>query len=87
MDARVKKKQQEESIFGAITKFDSRINSWGDLVRESRATPNRCTYSMHLSVFSKLGGTQSESFSTRSEQNSTQRVVPSQIEHSATSSQ
>jgi hypothetical protein len=34
-------------------RFDSQINSWRDLVRESGATPNRWTYSVHLSVFSK----------------------------------
>jgi hypothetical protein len=40
---------------------------------------------MHLSVFLKLGGTQSEPLGTRLEPNSTQRVVPSRIEHSSTS--
>jgi hypothetical protein len=45
------------------------------------ATPNRCTYLLHLSTFLKnLGGTRSELFSTRPEPNSTQRVVPSRIE-------
>jgi hypothetical protein len=51
------------------------------MVRESGATPNRCTY-LH---FQKLGGTQSEPFSTRPEPNSTQQVIPSRTEHSATS--
>jgi hypothetical protein len=44
-------KREKESTFGVIAKFDSRINSLGDLVRDSGATPNRCTYLVHLSVF------------------------------------
>jgi hypothetical protein len=43
MDSQIKR--EKESTFGVITKFDSRINSWGDLVCETGATPNRCTYS------------------------------------------
>jgi hypothetical protein len=41
-DSRIKR--QKESAFGVIAKFDSRINFWGDLVWESGATSNRCTY-------------------------------------------
>jgi hypothetical protein len=58
-------------------RFDSRINSWRNLVRESGggATPNRCTYSVHLTTFSKkLEETWSESFNTRPEPRSTWRV-------------
>jgi hypothetical protein len=40
----------------------------------------RCT-NLH---FQKLGGTQSEPFSARPESNSTQQVIPSRTEHSAT---
>jgi hypothetical protein len=36
-------KREKESTFGVIAKFDSWINSW-DLVWESGAIPNRCTY-------------------------------------------
>jgi hypothetical protein len=54
-DSRIKR--EKESTFGGIAKFDSQINSWGDLIRESGATPNRYTYSMQLSAFwKKLGG-------------------------------
>jgi hypothetical protein len=41
------------SAFEVQAKFDYQINSWRDLVWESGATANRCTYSMHLSAFSK----------------------------------
>jgi hypothetical protein len=34
-------------------KFDSRINFW-DLVWESGATPIKCTYPVHLSIFSRF---------------------------------
>jgi hypothetical protein len=37
-------RHENESTFRAIAKFDSQINSWGDLVWESGATLNRCTY-------------------------------------------
>jgi hypothetical protein len=41
------------------------------------------TYLVHQSVFLKLGETRSEALSTQPELNGTQRVLPSQIEHSA----
>jgi hypothetical protein len=55
-------KREKESTFGVLAKFDSRINSWGDLVRESGARPNRCTY-----VLKETRWTRSEPFITRPE--------------------
>jgi hypothetical protein len=72
---------RKESKFWVTTKFDFRINSWRDLVQESRATVNRCIY-LH---FNHLGGTQSELFSTRSWPISTQLVILDKAQHSATS--
>jgi hypothetical protein len=44
-------KREKELTFDVIAKFDSQINSRGDLVLESEATPNSCTYSVQLSAF------------------------------------
>jgi hypothetical protein len=44
-------KREKELTFDVIAKFDSQINSQGDLVLESEATPNSCTYSVQLSAF------------------------------------
>jgi hypothetical protein len=68
-----------------MAKFDSRINSWRDLVRESGlhliGAPIRCTYP----CYNQLGATRSELLSTQSEPISTQPVIPYKVEHSTTS--
>jgi hypothetical protein len=64
-----------ESTFGVLAKFDSQINSRGDLVWESGATPDRCTYSVHLSVLSKnLVGLGQSHLNTRPKPSSTHKL-------------
>jgi hypothetical protein len=74
MDSQIKR--EKELTFGVITKFDSQINFWGGLVRESGATP--------IHILKETWWTRPEPFITWPELKCTQWDIPSRTEHSAT---